>query len=205
MEALCSPYDSFLVILGANDSDKALGNALRNFCSSNADTTCLPLEGKDAFLKALKTKINEISCRRLESDLVCKLILIDEFLTFCIFPSIKPTNLFLYLFSVVTELCDCVRIAVRDKSHTEILICDKFIGNILSFAEYDQADVSRMALRCLINLINENCPAFEIFLCDAVNGLKRVIEVLRRQANGDECHQVKFLATKLLYMMLSQR
>jgi Guanine nucleotide exchange factor synembryn len=205
MEALCSPYDSLLVVLGADDSDKAWGSALRNFCSSHADTTCLPLEGKDLFLNGLKIKINEIACCRPETDVVCKLILIDELLMFCMLRSIKPYNPFLYLFSVITELCDCVRIAVRDKSHTDVLMCDKFIGNILSFAEREQADVSRMALRCLINLINENGPAFEIFLGKALNGLKRVVEVLRRQANGDECHQVKFLATKLLYMMLSQR
>lgn len=92
MEALCSPYDSLLVTLGTDDSNKAWGSALRNFCSSNADTTCMPLEGKDLFLKGLRTKINEISCSRQETDLVCKLILIDEFLVFCMFSSIKPSN-----------------------------------------------------------------------------------------------------------------
>lgn len=111
----------------------------------------------------------------------------------------------MYLFSVLTELCNCVRIAVRDKSRTEVLICDKFIGNILLFAEHDQTDVCRMALRCLINLINENTPVLELFICEAINGLKRVIVVLRRRDSGDECHHVKFLVTKLLYMMLSQR
>lgn len=98
-----------------------------------------------------------------------------------------------------------MRIAVRDKSHTEVLICDKFMGNILSFAEHHETDVSKMAIRCLINLMNENTPAAEIFLDDGVNGLMRVMEVLKRSANGHECHQVKFLVTKLLYMMLSQR
>lgn len=88
MEAPCSTYDSLLVTLGTDDSDKAWGSALRNFCSSNADTTCLPLEGKDLFLKGLKRKIIGISCCRPETDLVCKLILIDEFLMFCMLSSI---------------------------------------------------------------------------------------------------------------------
>lgn len=73
MEVLCVSYDSLLLTLSADDSDKAWGSALRNFCSSNADTTWLPLEGKELFLKNLRNRIHETSFHLPDSDLVCKL------------------------------------------------------------------------------------------------------------------------------------
>lgn len=67
-------FDSLLLILVSDDSDESWINALKHFCSVNADAFSLPTEGKDAFLNLLLPKLSEVASRQLDSDPERKLI-----------------------------------------------------------------------------------------------------------------------------------
>ena len=110
-------------------------------------------------------------------------------------------------------LFDCVRISVRDKSKTEALLKEDFLTDLLGAVESPvccshgspQSPVSEMALRCLINMMNGNNSASDLFLSQTVNGLDRILTVLQTLGRNDQYAASMHLATKLLYMLLSQR
>lgn len=110
-------------------------------------------------------------------------------------------------------LCDCVRISVRDKSFTEALLKEDFLEDLLTIAESPigssdechKTSVSQMALRCLINMMNGNNSASDLFLGVTVRGLERILAMLQIMSQNTEYSPSMHLVTKLLYMLLSQR
>jgi type VI protein secretion system component VasF len=110
-------------------------------------------------------------------------------------------------------LCDCVRISFRDKTETEASITEGFISDLLHIAEsadsenYSEANIttSGMALRSLINVMNDNNPASNLFLSQTINGVSRILAILKVHGKNDKHPLLMQYATKLLYMLLSQR
>ena len=106
-----------------------------------------------------------------------------------------------------------MRISVRDKSKTETLICENFIGDLLMISESPFCTdfvsplslVPAMALRCLINMMNGNFAASELFIRQNLNGLNRILAVLQLLGMNLQYSAMMHFATKLLYMLLSQR
>jgi hypothetical protein len=117
------------------------------------------------------------------------------------------------LYSVLLLLCDCIRISFRDKRETEALITEGFISDLLRIAEsadsntYSEANVaaSEMALRSLINVMNDNDPASDLFLSQTINGVNRILAILKSHCEYDKHPLLMQYATKLLYMLISQR
>lgn len=106
-----------------------------------------------------------------------------------------------------------MRISVRDKSKTETLLCENFIGDLLLISESPFCTdfvsplslVPAMALRCLINMMNGNFAASELFIGQNLNGLNRILAVLQLLGMNLQYSAMMHIATKLLYMLLSQR
>ena len=93
---------------------------------------------------------------------------------------------------------------MRDKSGAECLFTESFVSDITFLCEHPRNDVAGMALRCLINLMNENVVASDYFINDT-NGINRVVLIIHDGLRGNRTSQVMHMATKLLYMLLSQR
>lgn len=110
-------------------------------------------------------------------------------------------------------LCDCIRISFRDKTDTEALITEGFISDLLRIAKsadsntYSATSVaaSEMALRSLINVMNDSNPASNLFLSPTINGVNRILAILKSHCEYDKYPLLMQYATKLLYMLLSQR
>ena len=94
---------------------------------------------------------------------------------------------------------------MRDKSCAECLFTESFVSDILFLCEHSRNDVAGMALRCLINLMNENVLASDYFINGTTNGINRLVLIIHDGLCGNRTSQVMHMATKLLYMLLSQR
>ena len=103
------------------------------------------------------------------------------------------------------QLCDCARIAARDKLDIDQLICKEFVEDVFSMVMHPHSNVSVMALRSLINLMNENFASFKIFMVEPLNGINRLTTLLRLLIHDNREPHIMFLSTKLLYMLHSQR
>lgn len=77
--------------------------------------------------------------------------------------------------------------------------------NLFSIVTHPQGNTSVMALRSLINLMNENTTSYKIFTGEPLNGINRLITLLRHLIFDNREPQIMFLSTKLLYMLQSQR
>ena len=102
-------------------------------------------------------------------------------------------------------MCDCARIAARDKLDIHQLVCEEFVTDLFSIVTHPQSNASVMALRSLINLMNENTTLYKIFTGEPLNGINGLITLLRRLIIDNREPQIMFLSTKLLYMLQSQR
>lgn len=102
-------------------------------------------------------------------------------------------------------MCDCARIAARDKLDVDQLVCEEFVTDLFSIVTHPQSNTSVMALRSLINLMNENTASYKIFTGEPLNGINGLITSLRHLILDNREPQIMFLSTKLLYMLQSQR
>lgn len=94
---------------------------------------------------------------------------------------------------------------MRDKSDAECLFTESFVADVLTLSEHPRNDVAGMALRCQINLMNENVLVSDYFINGTTNGISRLVFIIRDGLRGNRTSQVMQFATKLLYMLLSQR
>lgn len=107
--------------------------------------------------------------------------------------------------AVCLQLCDCARIAARDKLDIDQLICEEFVADVFSIAKHPHSGASVMALRSLINLMNENVAAYKIFAGEPLSRINELITLLRLLIHDNREPQIIFLSTKLMYMLQSQR
>lgn len=92
-------------------------------------------------------------------------------------------------------------------------MCENFIADLLLISESPfctdcvspMSAVPAMAIRCLINMMNGNFIASELFIGQNVNGLSRILAVLQLLGMNHQYSAMMYFATKLLYMLLSQR
>lgn len=92
-------------------------------------------------------------------------------------------------------------------------MCEEFIADLLlildsqshSTTEPPQSALPEMVLRCLINMMNGNISASDLFLGENVNGLNKVLTLLQDLGQNNTYSAMMHLGTKLLYMFMSQR
>jgi hypothetical protein len=107
---------------------------------------------------------------------------------------------------LLAYVIDCIRICLRQKNQIEELVTREFIDGLIALVD-DSAtskqltmiNVSTAALRCLTNLLNMNPTAVDLFL--SLNGLTWLLTKLQNEGHIVHC----YYATRLLYMLMSQR
>lgn len=88
---------------------------------------------------------------------------------------------------------------------TDLLLILEFSNHADSDSEPSLSALPEMVLRCLINMMNGNILASDLFLEGTVNGLKKVLSLLQVLGTNNRYSAMMHLGTKLLYMLLSQR
>jgi hypothetical protein len=79
------------------------------------------------------------------------------------------------------------------------------MADVFSIVKHPHSSASVMALRSLINLMNENLASYKIFTGEPLNGINELITLLRLLIHDNREPQIIFLSTKLMYMLQSQR
>jgi hypothetical protein len=79
------------------------------------------------------------------------------------------------------------------------------MADVFSIVKRPHSGASVMALRSLINLMNENVASYKIFTGEPLSGINQLIILLRLLIHDNREPQIIFLSTKLMYMLQSQR